>query len=291
MHNNNNIIFLIFLLIFSFKIFSQTYSDDSLAVRSILDANGLYTLSVENVSDSSGGRIVELSLIKKNINIIPSEIGNLTALKILNLCNNYLTVLPPEIGNLNELTELYLSRNNLNLLPPEIGSLSDLIILSIGDNNLTSLTPEIGNLSELKELYLGNNNGNNNITFLPSEIGNLRHNIFQIVGGFDILPRCTPGSAWFGNFATITPDCVLYDSRFIKSTVVHEIGHLLGLWPQLFNHIDNDKENHPDWNNKENCIMSYYHAYEYEEYFLTWYTEFCIDCIGVIRNAEDPVFN
>jgi hypothetical protein len=36
-------------------IFAQTYQDDSLAVRAILDSNGLFNVNVTSVTTASGG--------------------------------------------------------------------------------------------------------------------------------------------------------------------------------------------------------------------------------------------
>jgi len=88
---------------------------------------------------------------------LPSEIGNLSNLRILSLDYNQITALPPEIGNLNNLRELWLYNNQITTLPPEIGKLSQLRELLLNSNQVTILPPEIGNLSKLQVLSLFKN--------------------------------------------------------------------------------------------------------------------------------------
>ena len=78
-------IFSIFILILFLPLnsISQTYSDDSLAVRAILDSNGLDSIAVESVTDSSNGRITYFTTFNIVIFILPKEIGNLSKLEML----------------------------------------------------------------------------------------------------------------------------------------------------------------------------------------------------------------
>jgi Leucine-rich repeat (LRR) protein len=104
---------------------------------------------------------------------IPTELGNLSNLTWLFLHNNDLTgTIPTELGNLSNLTRLYLSTNDLTgTIPTELGNLSNLTSLSLSGNELTGTIPtELGNLSNLGELYLHNNELTGTI---PTELGNL----------------------------------------------------------------------------------------------------------------------
>ena len=163
-----NIILSVFLALsfLSINTFSQDYVQDTLAVRAILDSNGLYDVSVEDVSDSSGGRIIHIVFTGKDITSLPAEIGNLTNLTSLWLSTNELTSLPAEIGNLANLIDLVLDYNSLTSLPAEIGSLTNLTTLWLTFNQLTSLPAEIGNLANLIEIQLGANQ----LTSLPDSI-------------------------------------------------------------------------------------------------------------------------
>ena len=159
----------LFIICIPVSLYSQDYTRDSLAVRAILDSNGLDSITVASVTDSSEGRIWRLKLRAKNLTTIPPAIGNLTGLKELELRNNTITTIPPETGNLTELTRLYLSFNNLTSLPPDIGNLTKLTILYIFFNELTTLPSEIGSLTHLTMLCIEGNH----LTSLPDEIGNL----------------------------------------------------------------------------------------------------------------------
>ena len=58
-----------------------TYGKDSLAVRNILDANGLQSIEVGGALsplNNEGTRIGELNLQGKNLTVIPKDIGQLT---------------------------------------------------------------------------------------------------------------------------------------------------------------------------------------------------------------------
>lgn len=181
---------------------AQTFSNDSLIIREILDLNFLSNLLVEHVADSGGGRITALYLVGLDLDtlIFPSNVGNLDALTLLDVSINNLTTLPPEIGNLIFLEGLYVLYNSLADLPPEIGNLTVLKTLSAANNRLTCLPPEIGGCRGLTDLVLYDNMltnlpaefflltdleylalGNNRFSILSPEIVNLRNLTFLCV--------------------------------------------------------------------------------------------------------------
>jgi hypothetical protein len=135
------------------------------------------------------GNLTNLTMLNLKFNDLiklPKQIGNLTKLTMLSLENNQLITLPPEIGNLKELTVLGLENNQLITLPPEIGNLKELTVLGLDNNQLTTLPPEIGNLKELTKLNLS---GNQFIT-LPPEIENLKEltNLYIVNNPIETLP-------------------------------------------------------------------------------------------------------
>ena len=131
-----------------------------------LDELGLSSLPAE-IGNLTALR--DLDLYNNQLTTLPAEIGNLTDLRNLNLDGNQLTTLPAEIGNLTALTELSLTGNQLTTLPAEIGNLTALTRLNLYNNQLTTLPTEIKNLTALTRLNLYNNQ----LTTLPTEIGNL----------------------------------------------------------------------------------------------------------------------
>lgn len=123
---------------------------------------------------SSIGRLSHLTLLDLShveVDEVPPEIGQLSNLKALYLRENKLTSISPEIGRLFNLKELYLYDNQLTSIPSKIGQLSNLIYLTLDRNQLVSIPPEIGRLSNLENLELNNNH----IASISLEIGQLQH--------------------------------------------------------------------------------------------------------------------
>jgi len=109
-------------------------------------------------------------------NLIPSEIGLLTNLKVLHLFDEGLTGnIPKEIGSLtSSLVELDISQNHLDgTIPAEMGALTSLSKLVLASNDLTGSIPtQIPFLENFVHLDLG---GNRMFGILPSEIGKLEN--------------------------------------------------------------------------------------------------------------------
>jgi len=114
------------------------------------------------------GRVTRLELVDNNVlnasyppnRTFPPELGDLTALEVLNLERNRLNAdIPSELGKLVNLKVLNLSSNSLlGMIPPEIGDLVQLQELYLQANLLEGAVPEeITNLTQLEAIYLDNN--------------------------------------------------------------------------------------------------------------------------------------
>jgi len=178
MHTGIKLFFvLLYTAIGAAKGYSLQLDKDTMAVRSLLDSNGMNTMPVRLASDMVDGRIYKLELFfcspmreiaGRTVNIT-YDIGALTALVMLNLSGNGLADIPAEIGNLRNLTHLSLYKNSLERIPGEIGYLSSLRYLWLQDNALKGLPAQIGNLKSLEYLYLYNNQ----LETIPPQIGDL----------------------------------------------------------------------------------------------------------------------
>ena len=125
------------------------------------------------VSVNEDGRVISLHLSSNDLTgPIPLELGNLSALKSLQLGGNLTGPIPPELGDLAALERLYLNNNALTgPIPPELGDLAALEWLHLSGNALTgSIPPELGDLAALESLGLHRNALTGPI---PLELGNL----------------------------------------------------------------------------------------------------------------------
>jgi len=120
---------------------------DRVAVRDLLDANGLTSKTVNGVSVTKNDRIWKLYIQEGGVTNITSDIGQLSELVLLHgygdrsLGYPLLTTVAPELGNCVKLEELLLNQNDLADLPAAIANLTALSICSIGENFLCDADP------------------------------------------------------------------------------------------------------------------------------------------------------
>lgn len=89
---------------------------------------------------------------------VPMSFFERTDLTVLNVSNNQLTgSLPSQLGQLQELEVLDASDNLMTGLPAEIGQLRHLKTLNLANNKLTGLPMELGQLTALEFLDLRGN--------------------------------------------------------------------------------------------------------------------------------------
>ncbi|KAL0287875.1 UNVERIFIED_CONTAM: Receptor kinase-like protein Xa21 [Sesamum angustifolium] len=105
--------------------------------------------------------------------VLPSELGFLQRLRILNVTKNSLQGrIPENLSRCGELQELDLSYNFIaGSIPEELGRLSNLRHLAVDHNNLTGRIPaSLGNFSKLEYFYL---HENDLVGEIPVELGKL----------------------------------------------------------------------------------------------------------------------
>ncbi len=131
----------------------------------------------DGVIVASSGRVVGLNLENNNLDgSLPSEIGDLTALRGMILGSNELKGgLPAELGSLTELEALILRDNDFSgSIPVELGNLTKLFELNLGINGLTGSIPtELGALTMLETLNLNSNDVTGEIPANLSGLTNL----------------------------------------------------------------------------------------------------------------------
>ncbi len=144
------------------------------------DSNSIISVFEYGNQNWIDGRLVSLDLnynenvimptyCKFKLDTLPANIGELDALKTLNLKNNKISTLPEEISDLDNLEKLILESNRLKSFPESIGTLKNLEILYAHHNQITSLPSSFVELTNLQVLWLHFNN----ISFLPVNLGNM----------------------------------------------------------------------------------------------------------------------
>ena len=114
---------------------------------------------------------------------IPDELGLLTALTVLSLCNNggLVGTIPTQLGLLTALKELYLWTNQLTgTVPTQLSKLTALEQMDVDENQLTGTIPvELRQLTALRELWLSNNKLTSTILPQLGQLGALTFLNFQ----------------------------------------------------------------------------------------------------------------
>ena len=171
---------------------------------------------------------------------IPPELGHLPCLNALNLRDNQLTgSIPPELGNpLNFTGSFQLQGNRLTgEIPPELGRHTNMQWFHLQENRLTGpIPPELGGMTNLMRMRLNDNYLSGRI---PRELGRLTH-LNALYLSYNCLTGSIPGE--LGNtdldtfqvapartdpVARCTPHGVT-DPR-LTGEIPKELGHLPGL--------------------------------------------------------------
>ncbi|NRA38616.1 MAG: leucine-rich repeat domain-containing protein [Planctomycetes bacterium] len=132
---------------------SETHSE-YIAVRNLLDANGLKDKKVESVAVVKDEHVVALYLQEGGVHTITDDIGKLRHLKLMHLYGDrklehpLLKDISPAIGKCTRLEELLLNHNELTTLPKEIAKLKKVQALSLADNKLVDLPKSVQRWAE-----------------------------------------------------------------------------------------------------------------------------------------------
>ncbi|XP_077226177.1 putative receptor-like protein kinase At3g47110 [Tasmannia lanceolata] len=119
---------------------------------------GLFPNSIANLSTLLYWLVIGENQISGNI---PSQIGNLINLQLLDIRGTFITgSIPTSIGMLQNLQQLYLGGNSLSgEIPYNIGNITQLIELNLAYNNLQGSIPvSLANCTKLLALSLSRNN-------------------------------------------------------------------------------------------------------------------------------------
>ncbi|MFA6105795.1 MAG: leucine-rich repeat domain-containing protein [Patescibacteria group bacterium] len=99
-----------------------------------------------------------INLSGQNLKTIPVEIFENSRAIELNISNNKLTgAIPSQVGKMTSLKVLNMSNNLLTGIPAEVGQLANLEILDVSNNYITGMPYEIGNLKNLKKFIISGN--------------------------------------------------------------------------------------------------------------------------------------
>lgn len=126
-----------------------------------------------------------IAIMKQNQQMtgsIPSELGHLTCLKILDMDDNSIQgTIPDMFTNLTNLRTIDIDTNELSgTLPPSLYQLQNLVVLDINDNQFMGPLSETHNLKSLEFFQMDNNNFNS--TF-PQSFGQLKNlHVFTATG-------------------------------------------------------------------------------------------------------------
>ncbi|MEI9920683.1 MAG: hypothetical protein WDO14_18110 [Bacteroidota bacterium] len=120
----------------------------------------------------TNGDITEIVLTGNNLDgIIPSGVGNLSALKNLTLYTNKLHgTMPTALGNLTNLTKLYLYGNQIEgPIPSQLGSLTKMNYIDLHNNRLSGTVPPV--FTPMTQLLLVDLSSNRLTGTLPTLLG------------------------------------------------------------------------------------------------------------------------
>ena len=122
------------------------------------NVNENVTQQPEDIETPDVSKLNSLDLSSQGLEKLPSYVLSRTGLEELDISNNKLTdALPSEMGKLKKLKVLNASNNLMTGVPAEIGHLPDLEVLDLSNNKLTGLPYELANLKKLRVFNISGN--------------------------------------------------------------------------------------------------------------------------------------
>jgi Leucine-rich repeat (LRR) protein len=112
-----------------------------------------------------------LNVSGKRLSHLPSNLGDFSALEVLEASDNRIVVIPGTIQQCTELRELCLASNCLIGVAPEVGLLEKLQVCNFDSNRITELPDEICNAKGIETLSVSKNR----LSALPERIGGLEN--------------------------------------------------------------------------------------------------------------------
>ena len=116
-----------------------------------------YQEAVRRIDRARQDGVTELYLSGMGLTEVPSVLGQLTGLQVLDLWRNQISSIPSVLGQLTGLQELKLSRNQISSIPSVLGQLRRLRQLDLDSNQISSIPSVLGQLRRLEILSLDNN--------------------------------------------------------------------------------------------------------------------------------------
>jgi len=128
---------LIFLLLYSFNVFSQNEKD-------------VVVYDWEIAKSASIDTVFGISFEKMKLEVLPNELSKFIHLQVLDLQKNKLTELPDFIKEFKDLRKINAEKNELAYFPIQICSFRKLTHLKLGRNYFENLPNCIGDISTLE---------------------------------------------------------------------------------------------------------------------------------------------
>ena len=176
-------------------------------------------------------KVYKLRLRNSKTRVLPSTIGELINLRVLDISGSRIKSIPPEIEHCIHLKTIIANASQLSEIPSTIGQLKKLRNINFGACKIKELPEEFGKLESLWSLSLGSNQ----LSDLPESMSNLKNlTMFSIdKNNFDEFPKEvldleTVGTLWMhgNNFKTIPSEIVNLKQLHHFLVDAHEIENI-----------------------------------------------------------------